>query len=281
MTGREVRVQTELAGIPVSGVSVAGHETWFHFPTLGLAFDLGRTPTELVPVPHVFLSHAHLDHAAGVAYWCSQRRLARLPGGTVWTDPSAVEAWRSILALHARLEDVGYDASVEPLPPGGTVALRKDLQVSAFRVAHRIPTLGFVASERRHRLKGPWRGRAAGEIREATVRGEEVSESWTHPLVATCGDTSADIFEIAPREAFRAKVLLMECSFLEEEHRSRAKGWGHLHLSEIAEHSDLFENEVLVLTHLTLRTGAAEIRRLIQARLPAGLAARTVAFLPG
>jgi ribonuclease Z len=280
MTGREVRVQTELAGLPISGVSIAGHETWFHFPTLGLAFDLGRAPTELVPVSNVFLTHAHLDHAAGLAYWCSQRRLARLPGGTAWTDPSAVDAWRTILGLHARLEGVEYDAAVEPLPPGATVPLRKDLEVSAFRVAHRIPTLGFVASERRHRLKAPWRGRAAEEIRAATAGGEEVSESWTRPLVATCGDTSAEVFELAPPEVFRAKVLLLECSFLEEEHRSRATGWGHLHLSEVAERADLFENEVLVLTHLTLRTGPAEIRRLVSQKLPPGLAARTIPFLP-
>jgi hypothetical protein len=60
---------------------VAGRETWFHLPPLHLAFDLGRAPTTLVSVPNVFLSHAHLDHGAGLAYWCSQRRLLRLPGG--------------------------------------------------------------------------------------------------------------------------------------------------------------------------------------------------------
>ena len=107
-----------------------------------------------------------------------------------------------------------------------------------------------------------------------------LSESWTRPLVATCGDTSADVFAIAPPEVFRAKVLLLECSFLEDEHRNRANGWGHLHLSDVAERADLFENELLVLTHLTLRTGPSEIRRLIGQRLPPGLAARTVPFLP-
>jgi hypothetical protein len=37
---------------------------------------------------------------------------------------------------------------------------------------------------------------------------------------------------------------------------------------------------VVVLTHLTLRTPADEIRRLVNERLPARLAERTVAFLP-
>ena len=87
-----------LAGIPLRGVSIAGRETWFHVPSLDLAFDVGRAPAEVVPAPNVFLSHAHLDHASGLAWWVSQRRLARLPGGVVRTEPSTVAAWREILA---------------------------------------------------------------------------------------------------------------------------------------------------------------------------------------
>ena len=62
---RARRIEGIYAGLPLRGVSVAGRETWFHFPTLGFAFDLGRSPWELVSVPHVFLSHAHLDHVGG------------------------------------------------------------------------------------------------------------------------------------------------------------------------------------------------------------------------
>ena len=50
--------------------------------------------------------------------------------------------------------------------------------------------------------------------------------------------------------------------------------------NEIAERADLFENEVVVLTHLTLRTTPDEIRRTVARRLPPRLAARTVPFLP-
>ena len=81
MEARARRIEGTFAGLPLRGMSVAGRETWFHFPTLGFAFDLGRSPWELVPVPHVFLSHAHLDHGAGLAYVsCSPYRvpLARL-----------------------------------------------------------------------------------------------------------------------------------------------------------------------------------------------------------
>lgn len=278
--GREARAARTWAGIPISGVSVAGRETWFHLPTLGIAYDLGRTPSELVPVSNVFLSHAHLDHAGGLAYWASQRRLMRHPEGIVHTEPSAVDAWRRILALHEELEAVRYDARVEPLAPGASVDVRKDLRVTAFRVAHRIPTLGFVASEVRRKLKPEWRPRDPHDVRAAAASGIAVAEEVTIPLVAYSGDTARGFFESAAPEAFRAKVMLLECSFVEERHADRAGQWGHLHVSEIAEHADRFENEVLVLTHLTLRTSGEEIERTIRRELPERLASRTVAFLP-
>lgn len=270
-----------LGGIPFRGVSVAGRETWFFVPSLDLAFDVGRSPAEIVPVPNVFLSHAHLDHAGGLAYWASQRRLLRLTRGRVLTDPAAVPAWREILALHAGLEGVSYDVSVEELGPGASVDLRKDLAVSAFRADHRVPALGFVASEVRRRLVPEWSGRPEEEIRAAILAGEEVTRRTARPLVAFSGDTGVGVFESAPREAFEAKVLLLECSFVEPEDVPRARGYGHLHLDDVAERADLFANEALVLTHLTLRGTPDELRRAIARRLPASLAARTVPFLPG
>ena len=277
---RERRIEATWAGLPVRGVSVAGRETWFHLPTLHLAFDLGRAPTELVAVPNVFLSHPHLDHGAGLAYWCSQRRLLRLPGGVAHMHPAGVPAWTKILALHEDLEGVRYDARIEAMEPGTRVSLRRDLEVEAFEADHRVPTLAFVASEIRNRLRPELAGHSSEEIRDAVARGEAVAGKVSIPLVACSGDTGEGIFSRAPRSFFTAKLLLLECSFVEERDRERSKEWKHLHLDKIAERADLFENEVVVLTHLTLRTEADEIRRLVKKRLPARLAARAVPFLP-
>lgn len=229
---------------------------------------------------NLFISHAHLDHAAGLAWWCSQRRLRRMAGGVAWTHPDAAPLWREVLALHERLEGVRYDARVEAMEPGVPVVLRRDLSVRSFLADHRVPALGFLASEVRRRLLPGFTGRSSDEVREAASRGETVARDVLVPLVAYSGDTAAGLFDLAPREAFGAKLFLLECSFVEERDRGRNLDWKHLHLSEIAERADLFENEVLVLTHLTLRTRPEEIRREIARCLPARLAARTVPFLP-
>ncbi|HQN10410.1 MAG TPA: hypothetical protein PK569_22830, partial [Thermoanaerobaculia bacterium] len=88
-------------------------------------------------------------------------------------------------------------------------------------------------------------------------------------------------FSSAPREAFEAKVLLLECSFVAPEDALRARHYGHLHIDDVAERAELFENEAVVLTHLTLRATPDELRRAIARRLPPALASRAVPFLPG
>ncbi len=80
---------------------------------------------------------------------------------------------------------------------------------------------------------------------------------------------------------FEAKVLLLECSFVAPEDASRARHYGHLHVDDVAERAELFANEAIVLTHLTLRATPDELRRAIARRLPPTLASRTVPFLPG
>ncbi|MFI5121230.1 MAG: MBL fold metallo-hydrolase, partial [Thermoanaerobaculia bacterium] len=68
--------------------------------------------------------------------------------------------------------------------------------------------------------------------------------------------------------------------FVEERDFERSNEWKHLHLDEIAERADLFENEVVVLVHLTQRTSPGDIRKTMDRRLPPRLAARVVPFLP-
>ncbi len=152
--------------------------------------------------------------------------------------------------------------------------------MAAFLADHKVPALGFVASEMRRRLVPGWRGRAEAEVREAILRGEEVTERSARPLLAFSGDTGIGFFDSAPRAALEAKVLLLECSFVDPEDVPRARHYGHLHVDDVAERADLFANEALVLTHLTLRSTPEELRAAVARRLPASLASRVVPFLP-
>ncbi|KAF3335454.1 ribonuclease Z [Carex littledalei] len=84
------------------------------------------------------------------------------------------------------------------------------------------------------------------------------------PEVAFTGDTTSD-FILDPRnsDALRAKVLITEATFLDEEiDVEHAKKHGHMHISEIMEHAKWFRNEAILLTHFSSRYTVEQVSGL-------------------
>jgi ribonuclease Z len=143
---------------------------------------------------------------------------------------------------------------------------------------HRVPSVGYLFTEVRHKLVDELAGRPGPEIAALRARGVAVTRREEIPLLAYTGDCGVEIFDAAP-ELFTSRVLLIECSFLRPDDVDRARVYGHLHLQDFLDRADRFENEAIVLTHFSQRYSAAEIREGLRA-LPAGLARRVVPFLP-
>ena len=272
------RVCLVAAGIEIEGVSIAGHESFYKIPTFHALLDFGRAPEDVVSYSTVCLTHGHLDHAAGLAHHASRRRLAGLPGARVFAPEAAaadLEAW---LAASERLERVEYGVRLQPVGPGDRVLLRKDLELRVLPGRHRVPTIGFLFSEVKHKLKEEFAGRAGHELAALRARGVEVTRREEIPLLAYPGDCGVEIFEAVP-QLFDAKVLLIECSFLRPDDVDRARFYAHLHLTDLLDRAGLFRNEAIVLTHFSQRYSNAEIREALR-RLPEEIAPRVIPFLP-
>ena len=272
------RVTIQAGGLEIEGVSIAGHESFYKVPAFRCLLEFGRAPDDVVGYSNVCLTHGHLDHAAGLAHHASRRRLTGLPPARVFAPEEAapdLEAW---LAISERLENVDYLVHVTPAIPGRSVALRNDLAVTFLPGRHRVPTVGYLFSEVRKKLVDDLVGRAEEEIAALRQGGAEVTRREEIPLLAYPGDCAPEIFDAAP-ELFRARVLLIECSFLGEDDRERARKYDHIHLDDIAERAALFENEAIVLTHFSMRYRPEEIFQALRT-LPARILERVVAFLP-
>jgi len=272
------RVQIGAGGLEIEGVSIAGHESFYKVPAFRSLLEFGRAPDDVVGYSTVCLTHGHLDHAAGLAHHASRRRLTGLPPARVFAPEETapdLEAW---LAISQRLENVDYRAHVTPAVPGGSVMLRNDLELKFLPGRHRVPTVGYLFSEIRKKLTDELIGRPGEEIAALRAGGAEVTRREEIPLLAYPGDCGPEIFDAAP-ELFRARVLLIECSFVAPEDRDRAREYAHIHLDDIVERAALFENEAIVLTHFSLRYQPEEIREALGA-LPAGVAGRVIPFLP-
>jgi len=272
------RVRVLAAGIEIEGVSIAGHESFYKLPGFRTLLEFGRAPDDVVGYANVCVTHGHLDHMAGLAHHASRRRLGGLPPARVLVPAAAADDVAAWLAASERLENVDYGVELVAAAPGDRVRLRNDLELRVLPGRHRVPTVGYLFSEVRHKLVPELEGLPGAEIAQRRARGETVARREEIPLLAYPGDCSPDVFDAAP-ELFRARVLLIECSFLLAEDVERARDYAHIHVADLVARADLFENEAIVLTHFSQRYRPDEIRVAL-AGLPDGLRERVIPFLP-
>ena len=268
-----------LAGIEVRGLSIGGLETCIDLPGLGIAFDIGRAPEHAIARKTVLFTHAHMDHMGGVAYHCATRALRKLAPPTYVVGPENADAFRDLFDVWRRLDRSTLPHELVVAGPGDAHALSPRLAARPFRSLHRAPCQGYAVWETKTRLRRDLVGSSEDELAVLRARGESVAESTEDPIVAFCGDTLIDVVE---REDVvrRARLLILEVTFLDERVPvADARDKGHIHLDEVCERADLFQNEVLLLTHFSARYGAEDVRRILRQKLPASLRDRVVPFV--
>jgi ribonuclease Z len=260
-------VELRFGDLRIEGWSRAGDDNWFRVHPPGLALDVGRGALQLAGAQDVFLSHGHLDHALGLPYVLSQRSLHRLVHTRVFCPAEIAGPLGDFIIASERLERAKYRYDLHPLSPGDRVEVGKGLSMEAFATDHVIPSLGYHLWRSRRRLAPAFAGLPAAELISLRAQGVDTSEIVEEIWLTYCGDTGPGIFESEPR-LFRARVLMLECTFLGEEHRDKGALYKHLHLGDIAARADELRNEAIVLHHLSRRFRVQDLRAEVERRLP-------------
>jgi ribonuclease Z len=260
-------VELRFGDLRIEGESRAGDENWFRVHPPGLALDVGRGALQLAGARDVFLSHGHLDHSLGLPFILSQRSLQRLAHTRVFCPAEIVEDLGALVAAAESLERAAYRYELVPLAPGDRVEVGKGLAVEAFATDHVVPSLGYHLWRGRRRLAAAYAGLPREELIALRERGVDTSEVIEDLWLTYCGDTGRAVFEREPR-LFGARVLMLECTFLGEEHREHGERFKHLHLGDIERWAGEFRNEALVLHHLSRRYRVEELRTEVERRLP-------------
>ena len=258
----------ELGGYTFIGYSLAGEESVVGVPELNACFDIGRSPSEIINLDNVFLTHGHMDHAAGIAYYFSQRNFLDNKGGTIILPKALVNPVHNLMNAWVDIEGHRTPYRLVGLEPGEEYKIRRGLIARAFPTLHGGPCLGFTVIEMRNKLKPEFIDLPGHKIAQLRREGTEVTYSLEVPLVCYCGDTAyGDFFDLDYVK--RAKIMIMECTFVEESHRGRAQAGNHLHLDDFLRLQNQLENEHTLLVHLSRRTTLRHARKELKARLTA------------
>jgi len=251
----------------IQGVSIAGEETFVQVPELGVCFDIGRAPRASLSSDFVALSHGHMDHSAGLAYYFSQRHFQGVGTGTVICHPRLEKPIHGVMNAWIDLEAQRTPYKVVPLEPDQEHPIKNNIVLRAFSTQHTVPSLGYIAIEKRSKLREEYLGLPQPKLVELKKQGVQITQIHDIPLVCFTGDTMWGEHFDRP-DVLNAKILITECTFLDPDHRDRASVGKHLHLDHIIQLLEKSQAEAVILTHLSRRTHIADARKMIDEAIP-------------
>ena len=257
----------EIDNLEIIGYSIAGEETVVAMPQLDVCFDIGKAPDQIIPISHVLLTHGHMDHAAGLAYYLSQRNFCGIAAGTIVAPHNLLGPMRDIIDAWSKLDGKKIPSRLVGVKPGDEHQIKPNLVARAFPTKHTRGSVGFTVIEKRKKLKPEYVGLTGRQIVELKKQGIEIDYQFEFPIVTYLGDTQYVDFSQLKYIA-DSKILIAECTFYEGEHTGRAKAGRHMHVDELATLLSSLNNEHIIITHTTQRTPMYEIRKTLSKALP-------------
>jgi ribonuclease Z len=258
----------KIGDLEIIGYSVAAEETVVAMPQLDVCFDVGRAPKQIIPINNVLLTHGHMDHAAGIAYYLSQRNFCGQSAGTILVPENLLSPIREIIDAWGRLDGNKIPANLVGVKAGDEYQIKPNLITRVFPTKHTRGSVGYSVIEKRKKIKPEYANLTSPQIVELKKQGVEIDSPLEIPIVTYLGDTQyVDFSQL--NYIVESKILIAECTFYQTEHTDRADLGRHMHINEFAELVGKLRNEHIIVTHTTQRTPISEVKRILKEALPA------------
>lgn len=267
-------VEMKIGDLTLLGLSLAGIRTSLVIPELGLCFDVAQGLPFAVNSKFFLISHSHMDHASGIPYLISQRGLNGLSKSNFYMPEIMIAPMNEIMNQWSTLDQHVYNYSFNTLREGDRLEVNAKYYITSFPTIHRVPSQGYCLWERKKQLKRDLKHLSEKEIIELRRNGQEVNEEIHHPLFAFTGDTQIEVFDLNPILK-QVDYLFTEVTYLDEKRtRAQAKEWGHIHLDELIERLDQFQNLKVIMSHVSSRYSINMAEEILDRKIPANFRSR-------
>jgi len=258
--------QMKIDELEIIGYSVAGEETVVAMPQLDVCFDIGKAPDQVISINHILLTHGHMDHAAGIAYYLSHRNFCGQSAGTIFAPQNLIGPIRQIMDAWGKLDGNQVPGNLVGVKAGDEYQIKPNLFARVFPTKHSRGSVGYSVIEKRKKLKPEYTKLSGPQIVELKKQGIEIDYPLEIPIVTYLGDTQYVDFSQLNYIA-ESRILIAECTFYIEEHSERAQAGRHMHINEFAELLEKMNNEHILITHTTQRTAMRDIRNILKQAL--------------
>lgn len=250
------------------GLSLSGIRTAIAMPELSLSFDVAQGYPFLLTLKKFFISHGHLDHAAGIPYIISQKAMTNQPCPDFYMPASLVEPMTEMMKIWEKIEGHQYKYNFHAIDESSQIEINQGHYIQPFKTVHRIDSFGYTLFEKTKKLKAELCNASREQIIDLKNKNVEIHSHNITPLVSFTGDTQIEFLDLHP-EIKKSKILFLEATYLDDKKSvDHAKQWGHTHFSEIVNRMDQLECEKIVLIHISSRYSPHEIQKIVYDKLP-------------
>ena len=252
----------------IDGYSRAAVQSYWRIEELKIGLELGSSPWSFMGTKTFLVTHGHLDHLASLPVYVARRRMMKMEPPTIYMPAEIVDdVWR-ILKAWQRVDRGRMNCELIGVTPGDMFTLSREHRVTAFATKHTVPSVGYIVYDVRRKLKPEFHGLTGDQIRDLRMQGTEVAADTLTPLLCFTGDTAPAGLDAHP-DVYEAQVLLTEMTFFRPEHRKeKIHKFGHMHLDDLLDRADRFNNELIILSHLSTRTHESEAHKRLAQVLP-------------
>lgn len=249
------------------GFSIAGQTTSLYFKNPKICFDIAQGLPFHLSAKLFCLTHLHADHGSGLNYLLSQRSLYRLKNAKIMLPKSTMDSVHCILKEWQKIEGFEYDYELIGSEHDKLYELDDQWSVKSFKTTHRVDSFGYVAYRKKKQLKAEYQGLERQEILDLKSKQVVIEEEISEPIMAFTGDTQIEFVDSHP-DFLKAKMLFVECTYLDDRKSlEETRKWGHLHLDELIEKKNKFENEHISLIHLSSRYSTNQAKKILDEKL--------------